>query len=118
MSGNRLKAAAEKLRAGMRRHAAVNVTVQRNGGSAVSCPAIAGKSVFHSSGENGVFVNTEYTDFIIGTDDFPYEPAPGMTIAYGGKQYEVSPPPDGSPCWRWSDSFQLARRIHARLKEE
>ena len=83
------------------------------GGEALSIKAVVGRTVFRSTDESGIWTRVETRDFIVPKEYLPLEPQAGDEIEFLGRTYEVLSPA-GEPCWRWSDAFHTAYRIHAK----
>ena len=83
------------------------------GGEAHTIRAVVGRTVFRSPDENGVWTRVETRDFIVTREQLPSEPQVGDEVEFLGGTYEVLAPA-GEPCWRWSDAFKTAYRIHAK----
>ena len=108
-----LKTAIEALRAVQLASAAVEVTYRPLGGGALALKAVAGRTVFRSTDESGIWTRIETRDFIVGKALIDFEPQVGDEIEFLGCTYEVLSP-SGEPAWRWSDAFHTAYRIHAK----
>lgn len=83
--------------------------------------ATIGKSMFESSGQNGVTEQWESRDYIVKTADLPYgEPLRGDLIIedIGGVSvfYEVSAP-RGVPLFHYGDAFQNLVRVHTKRSD-
>jgi len=83
--------------------------------------ATIGKSMFESSGQNGVTEQWESRDYIVKTDDLPYgEPLRGDLIVedIGGVSvfYEVAAP-RGVPLFHYGDAFQQLVRVHTKRSD-
>ena len=85
----------------------------RRGTEARSVKAVVGRTVFRSTDESGIWTRVETRDFIVPKELLPSEPQVGDEVEFLGGTYEVRAP-NGEPCWRWSDAFQTAYRIHAK----
>lgn len=96
---------------------AEEVVYRRHDGMETRIPAIVGRTVFHSRSEHGTWMRLETRDFIVRVGNMPHDPLPGEEILFDGRCYEILAP-NGEPCWRWSDPFHAARRIHAKLTGE
>ena len=88
--------------------------VYRKGGAETSLKAVPGRTVFHTRGEYGTWQRLETRDFIVRAGDMAEAPATGEEIVFDGRTYEILAP-NSEPCWRWSDPFRTARRIHTKL---
>jgi len=62
---------------------------------------------------DGAPVDVRACDFLVGTAWVSEAPQPGDRIEVEDRVFEVTPLGD-DPCWRWTDSSHLARRIHTR----
>ena len=83
--------------------------------------ATIGKSMFESSGQNGVTEQWESRDYIVKTADLPYgEPLRGDLIIedIGGVSvfYEVTAP-RGVPLFHYGDAFQNLVRVHTKRSD-
>jgi hypothetical protein len=83
--------------------------------------ATIGKSVFESSGQNGVTEQWESRDYIVKTADLPYgQPQRGDLIVedIGGVSvfYEVTAP-RGVPLFHYGDAFQNLVRVHTKQSD-
>ena len=108
-----LKTAIEALRAVQLASAAVEVTYRPLGGGALALKAVAGRTVFRSTDESGMWTRVETRDFIVPRELLPSEPQVGDEVDFLGGTYEVLSP-NGEPAWRWSDPFRTAYRIHTK----
>jgi len=84
--------------------------------------ATIGKSMFESSGQNGVTEQWESRDYIVKTADLPYgEPLRGDLIVedIGGVSvfYEVAAP-RGVPLFHYGDAFQQLVRVHTKRTDK
>ncbi len=84
--------------------------------------ATIGKSMFESSGQNGVTEQWESRDYIVKTADLPYgEPLRGDMIVedIGGVSvfYEVAAP-RGVPLFHYGDAFQHLVRVHTKRADK
>jgi hypothetical protein len=84
--------------------------------------ATIGKSMFESSGQNGVTEQWESRDYIVKTADLPYgEPLRGDLIVedIGGVSvfYEVAAP-RGVPLFHYGDAFQHLVRVHTKRADK
>jgi len=84
--------------------------------------ATIGKSMFESSGQNGVTEQWESRDYIVKTADLPYgEPLRGDMIVedIGGVSvfYEVAAP-RGVPLFHYGDAFQQLVRVHTKRTDK
>ena len=91
----------------------VSDATYRRGAEARSVKAVVGRTVFRSTDESGIWTRVETRDFIVPKELLPSEPQVGDEVEFLGGTYEVLSP-NGEPCWRWSDAFQTAYRIHAK----
>ena len=96
---------------------AEEVAYRRRDGSEVRLAAVVGRTAFHSRGEYGTWTRVEARDFIVLAGALAEDPVQGDEIVFDGRVYEVLAP-NGEPCWRWSDPFHVARRIHTKLTGE
>ena len=69
--------------------------------------------MFRSTDMDGIWTRIETRDFIVPKELLASEPQVGDEIKFLGHTYEVLSPA-GEPCWRWSDAFHTAFRIHAK----
>lgn len=108
-----LKSAIEHMRAIQLRSLAAEVGYTPLGGEARTVRAVVGRTVFRSTDESGIWTRVETRDFIVPKELLSSEPHVGDEIVFLGCTYEVLAP-GGEPCWRWSDAFRTAYRIHAK----
>lgn len=108
-----VKSAIEHMRAMQMRSLAVEVGYTPLGGEARTVRAVVGRTVFRSTDENGIWTRIETRDFIVPKEQLPSPPQVGDELEFLGCTYEVLAP-NGEPCWRWSDAFHTAYRIHAK----
>ena len=108
-----VKSAIEHMRAMQARCLAVEVGYTQLGGEARTIRAVVGRTVFRAMDVDGVWTRIETRDFIVPKEYLPLEPQAGDEIEFLGRTYEVLSPA-GEPCWRWSDAFHTAYRIHAK----
>ena len=92
---------------------ASEIVYKRLGGDALSVKAVVGRTVFRSTDMDGIWTRIETRDFIVPRELLSSEPQVGDEIGFLGHTYEVLSPA-GEPCWRWSDAFHTAYRIHAK----
>jgi hypothetical protein len=103
--------------------ASASLTVAyKRGANSSQFVATIGKSVFESSGQNGVTEQWESRDFIVKTADLPYgEPLRGDLIVedIGGVSvfYEVTAP-RGVPLFHYGDAFQHLVRVHTKRTDK
>ncbi len=118
---NLLESAAAWLDEQRRKHLAGPVTYCR-GDQHVELAATPGKTTFHICRDQGVFEKTESRDFLITATDLVLGgeltlPRRGDRIreTQDGKVYvyEVMAP-GTEPCWRMSDPYRIAMRIHTK----
>ena len=93
----------------------------RRGANSSQFVATIGKSMFESSGQNGVTEQWESRDYIVKTADLPYgEPLRGDVIVedIGGVSvfYEVTAP-RGVPLFHYGDAFQNLVRVHTKRSD-
>ncbi len=93
----------------------------RRGANSSQFVATIGKSMFESSGQNGVTEQWESRDYIVKTADLPYgEPLRGDLIIedIGGVSvfYEVTAP-RGVPLFHYGDAFQNLVRVHTKRSD-
>ena len=99
--------------------ASASLTVAyKRGANSSQFVATIGKSMFESSGQNGVTEQWESRDYIVKTADLPYgEPLRGDMIVedIGGVSvfYEVAAP-RGVPLFHYGDAFQHLVRVHTK----
>ena len=108
-----IKSGIETLRAIQMASVATDVVYKRLGGDAKTVKAVVGRTVFRSTDENGIWTRIETRDFIVPKELLASEPQVGDEVEFLGHTYEVLAP-SGEPCWRWSDAFHTAYRIHAK----
>ena len=108
-----IRSGIEHLRAVQMQSLASEVVYRRLGGAALSVKAVVGRTVFRSTDADGIWTRVETRDFIVPRDLLPFEPQVGDEVEFLGGTYEVLAP-NGEPCWRWSDAFKTAYRIHAK----
>jgi hypothetical protein len=99
--------------------ASASLTVAyKRGANSSQFLATIGKSMFESSGQNGVTEQWESRDYIVKTADLPYgEPLRGDLIVedIGGVSvfYEIAAP-RGVPLFHYGDAFQHLVRVHTK----
>lgn len=101
------------MRAIQMQSVASEVVYKRLGGDALSVKAVVGRTIFRSTDVDGIWTRVETRDFIVSKELLAFEPQVGDEIEFLGNTYEVLAP-SGEPCWRWSDAFHTAYRIHAK----
>lgn len=94
-------------------HFAVSVKYVTRGGEELEVKAVIGKTLFQSADSYGMTATTETRDFIIDAEALSVEPQQGDAVIWNGTRYEVLAP-SGEPCWRWSDPYQIMKRIHTK----
>jgi hypothetical protein len=103
--------------------ASASLTVAyKRGANSSQFVATIGKSMFESSGQNGVTEQWESRDYIVKTEDLPYgEPLRGDMIVedIGGVSvfYEVAAP-RGVPLFHYGDAFQHLVRVHTKRADK
>ena len=103
--------------------ASASLTVAyKRGANSSQFVATIGKSMFESSGQNGVTEQWESRDYIVKTADLPYgEPLRGDLIVedIGGVSvfYEVAAP-RGVPLFHYGDAFQHLVRVHTKRSDK
>jgi hypothetical protein len=103
--------------------ASASLTVAyKRGANSSQFLATIGKSMFESSGQNGVTEQWESRDYIVKTADLPYgEPLRGDMIVedIGGVSvfYEVAAP-RGVPLFHYGDAFQHLVRVHTKRTDK
>jgi len=103
--------------------ASASLTVAyKRGANSSQFVATIGKSMFESSGQNGVTEQWESRDYIVKTADLPYgEPLRGDMIVedIGGVSvlYEVAAP-RGVPLFHYGDAFQQLVRVHTKRTDK
>jgi len=103
--------------------ASASLTVAyKRGANSSQFVATIGKSMFESSGQNGVTEQWESRDYIVNTADLPYgEPLRGDLIVedIGGVSvfYEVAAP-RGVPLFHYGDAFQQLVRVHTKRTDK
>ena len=104
-----------------KKHLAKAVTYCR-GQAEVEVLATAGRTTFEIESSAGVAERFEARDFIITAADLvlngetvPPERGDKIRETSGGQTlvYEVVGP-GSEPCWRWSDTYRLAIRVHTK----
>ena len=108
-----IQSGVEHLRAIQMQSVASEVEYRRLGGEAKTVKAVVGRTVFRSTDVDGIWTRIETRDFIVPKEFLASEPQVGDEIEFLGNAYEVLSPA-GEPCWRWSDAFHTAYRIHAK----
>ena len=108
-----IQSGVEHLRAIQMQSVASEIVYKRLGGDALSVKAVVGRTVFRSTDVDGIWTRIETRDFIVPKELLASEPQVGDEIGFLGRTYEVLSPA-GEPCWRWSDAFHTAYRIHAK----
>ena len=108
-----VKSAIEHMRAIQMQSLAVEVGYTPLGGETSTIRAVVGRTVFRSGDESGIWTRIETRDFIVPKELLASEPQVGDEVEFLGHTYEVLAP-SGEPCWRWSDAFHTAYRIHAK----
>ena len=108
-----VKSAIEHMRAIQMQSLAVEVGYTPLGGETRTIRAVVGRTVFRSTDESGMWTRIETRDFIVPKELLASEPQVGDEVEFLGHTYEVLAP-SGEPCWRWSDAFHTAYRIHAK----
>ena len=103
----------EHMRAMQMQSVASEVVYKRLGGDALSVKAVVGRTIFRSTDVDGIWTRVETRDFLVTNSQLGFEPQVGDEIEFLGNTYEVLAP-SGEPCWRWSDAFHTAYRIHAK----
>ena len=101
------------MRAIQMQSVASEIVYKRLGGDALSVKAVVGRTIFRSTDVDGIWTRVETRDFIVPRGALVFEPQVGDEIEFLGNTYEVLAP-SGEPCWRWSDAFHTAYRIHAK----
>ena len=102
--------------------ASASLTVAyKRGANSSQFLATIGKSMFESSGQNGVTEQWESRDYVVKTADLPYgEPLRGDVIVedIGGVSvfYEVTAP-RGVPLFHYGDAFQNLVRVHTKRSD-
>lgn len=137
---NLLKSGAQWLHQTLAASSSETVLYRRMGGfpSGKSMPATIGETGYPVEQTEGVFIQSQWRDFIILKEEFRhtdgrlYLPGVGDTISLtrndddrSGRPWEEWPPsliyevrsPGNEPCWRWSDRFETALRIHTQMAE-
>ena len=108
-----IKSAIEHMRAIQMQSLAVEVGYTPLGGEVHTIRAVVGRTVFRSTDVDGIWTRIETRDFIVPRELLSSEPQVGDEIGFLGHTYEVLSPAS-EPCWRWSDAFHTAYRIHAK----
>ena len=108
-----VKSAIEHMRAIQMQSLAAEVGYTPLGGETRSIRAVVGRTVFRATDVDGIWTRIETRDFIVPKELLASEPQVGDEIGFLGRTYEVLSPA-GEPCWRWSDAFHTAYRIHAK----
>ena len=116
-----LKQASDWLEAKRTQHIAQTVCYVR-GSQSASMPATIGKTTFEVDDGYGVLVRYESRDFLMLTADLTLDDT--LTLPQRGDRiretqagqvfvYEVTAP-GKEPCWRYSDAYRKALRIHTK----
>ena len=108
-----IKSAIEHMRTIQMQRLSADVVYKTLGGEVRTIRAVVGRTVFRSTDERGIWTRIETRDFIVPKSELPSEPQVGDEVEFLGSTYEVLAP-SGEPCWRWSDAFKTAYRIHAK----
>ena len=108
-----IQSGVEHLRAIQMQSVASEVVYKRFGGDEKTVKAVVGRTVFRSTDVDGIWTRIETRDFIVPKELLASEPQVGDEIGFLGHTNEVLSPA-GEPCWRWSDAFHTAYRIHAK----
>ena len=96
--------------------------VYSRGGNSVTVLASVGRPKSQTESETDVFESFEAQDFIIRTADLVLggvlvTPLPGdqINVTQGSQTfvYEIMAE-QGEPCWRWSDPYRNAMRVHTK----
>ena len=96
------------------------MTYARRSGGSSNISATLARANTEQMVEQELFVNSQFHDFIVRTVDLrvagvftPPEPGDRITVAATGGLYEVCEL-GLERCWRYSDEFEQAVRVHAR----
>ena len=108
-----IEAAIDTLRAVQDELLASEAEYIRLGGGTKTVRAVPGRTVFRSVNDVGAWIRIETRDFIVAAKEMDAEPQPGDAIVFRGAEYEGLSP-HGEPCWRWSDPYKTAYRIHTK----
>ena len=95
-------------------HMASAITYTR-GGTTLSITATIAKTEYESGDEQGVRVAAEMQDWIVTALDLAGlgVPVAGDLIVSGARTFEVMNL-GSENCWRWTDGFSVAVRIHTK----
>jgi len=85
----------------------------RRGVDTYTVNATFGKTDYEVEDEYGMRVGAAVVDFLILTENLPFEPKAGDRIIADGRTYEVMPLAGQGP-WRWSDPYRQTYRIHTK----
>ena len=85
----------------------------RRGAEGRAVCAVVGSTAFRLCDDYGHATRLVTRDFIVPAGAIGFEPEPGDVVNEGGREFEVLSP-GGEPCWRWSDPYRTARRIHTK----
>lgn len=115
---NLLRTGMEFLQTTRKAFLADEVTYTRGSDSITSLKATHGKTTYESTNSEGVVVGAVSDDFIVTAEDLvisgnTIEPRVGDTITDGDRVFAVMNIA-GEGCWRNSDPFGLAIRIHTK----
>lgn len=107
-----LREAATWLAEQMEEHCASEVEYRR-GSEVTIVPAVFARTDMEVASEAGIAVHSPVWDFVVGSQNLGGAPRPGDIIAADGRRYEVAELAGGR-CWRWTDQYCTAYRIHTR----
>ena len=83
----------------------------RHDGDEYEVSATFGRTEADADDGSGLTIKAQVQDFIIAADELGFEPVPGDIVVTASRKYEVRPW-GGAECWRWSDPYRQAYRIH------
>jgi hypothetical protein len=114
---NMLKTGAQWLSDMRTAHMAEQLTYKRSN-TTVTVMGTPGKTDYEVADESGLKVGSQVTDFLIIAADLILggvvtTPQHGDQIIFGSSVYEVLNLP-GDGCWRYSDPYKIALRIHTK----
>ena len=114
---NILKAGTQWLSDMRIKHMSEAITYKRSS-STVTVMGTPGKTDYDVADESGLRVGSQVTDFLIIAADLilggtATTPQHGDQIIFSGSVYEVLNLP-GDGCWRYSDPYKIALRIHTK----
>ena len=87
--------------------------VYNHAGTEYELNATIGRSESEAIDADGVAFIFQVTDFMIRNQDIDFVPVVGDFIIYNSRKFELLPI-GTEGVWRWSDSFNLTRRVHTK----